>query len=95
MLRFLSRIAQNIDINIAISLSLLTFACDTRIAACNTCKVEVNARGMPCHASTTNVISHLKNRHPEVPKQWQDANAANGTNGRKKAAATVRKFEFK
>lgn len=117
MLRFLSRIAQNIGINISISQSFLTSACiwadiniqcvhpsnfhlcvrivgcssekkkmtavlkeDTRKAACNTCKVEVMRGG--CRVTpfiTKNVVSHLKNRHPEFPKLWQDANAANGS----------------
>lgn len=53
---------------------------DTRKVACNTCKVEVmrgGCRVTPFNA--TNVISRLKKGHPEVPKQWQDAPAANGS----------------
>lgn len=71
---------------------------DIRKAACNTCKVEVmrgGCRVMPFN--TTNVISHLKNRHPEAPEQWQNANTAISSQQAKTkaAAATVRKFEFK
>ncbi len=51
---------------------------DTRKAVCNTCKVEVMRGGCRVKSfNTTNLISYLKNRHPEVHSQWQKANAAN------------------
>ena len=43
--------------------------------------------------NTKNLICHLKNRHPEVHKQWQEANAANVSQKAKRrtaAAAAVR-----
>ena len=50
---------------------------DTRIAVCNTCKAEVMRGGCRVKSfNTTNLISHLKNRHPEVHKQYQEANAS-------------------
>ncbi|XP_060794595.1 zinc finger BED domain-containing protein 4-like [Neoarius graeffei] len=45
-------------------------------------------RGGCCIKSfnTTNLICHLKKRHPEVHKQWQEANAANVSKHKSKAA---------
>lgn len=58
-----------------------------------------NVRGLPCHAIQRHKCdkSVKKNHHPGVPKQWQDATAANGSQQAKTkaAAATVQKFEFK
>lgn len=51
---------------------------DTRKAVCNTCKVEVMRGGCRVKSfNTTNLICHLKNRHPDLHKQLQEKNAAN------------------
>lgn len=51
---------------------------DTRKAVCNTCKVEVmRGRSRVKSFNTTNLISHLKNHHPEVHSHCQKADAAN------------------
>lgn len=64
---------------------------ETRKAVCSTCKVEVMRGGCRVKSfNTTNLICHLKNHHPEVQKQWQEANAANFSKlGKTKAAAAA------
>ncbi|XP_034542641.1 zinc finger BED domain-containing protein 4-like [Notolabrus celidotus] len=63
---------------------------DTRKAVCNTCKVEVMRGGCRVKSfNTTNLICHLKNRHPEVHKQWQEANATNVSQKAKTTAAAA------
>ena len=63
---------------------------DTRIAVCNTCKVEVMRGGGRVKSfNTTNLMSHLKNRHPEVHKQCQEANVASKQAKTKTATAAV------
>ena len=63
---------------------------DTRKAVCNACKVEVMRGGCRVKSfNTTNLISHLKNRHPEVHSQWQEANAANVSQQVKTRAAAA------
>ena len=63
---------------------------DTRIAVCNTCKVEVMRGGCRVKSfNTINLMSHLKNRHPEVHKQCQEANVASKQAKTKTATAAV------